>query len=91
MVKTRQIKIPPETGKVFLGAKSCYYAKVNQKFEQYSGSVVECLTLDWGDAGSSLTGVTALCPWARHIYPCLVLVQPRKARSGITEKMLTGT
>ena len=24
-----------------------------------------------------LTGVTALCPWARHINPRLVLVQPR--------------
>ena len=27
-----------------------------------SGSVVECLTGDRGAAGSSLTGVTALCP-----------------------------
>ena len=27
-----------------------------------SGSVVECLTRDQGDAGSSLTGVTVLCP-----------------------------
>ena len=43
-----------------------------------SGSVVECLTQDWGVAGSSLTGISALCPWARHIYPCLVPVQPRK-------------
>ena len=45
-----------------------------------SGSVVECLTQDRGTAGSSLTGVTAL--WSlsktRHIYPSLVLVQPRK-------------
>ena len=24
---------------------------------------------------------TVLCPWARHIYPCLVLVQPRKTVS----------
>ena len=45
-----------------------------------SGSVVECLTRDRRAAGSSLTGVTALCPWARHIYPSLVLVQPRKTR-----------
>ena len=42
-------------------------------------------------AGSSLTGITVLCPLARHIYPCLVLVQPRKTRPDITEKMLTGT
>ena len=27
-----------------------------------SGSVVECLTRDRGTTGSSLTGVTALCP-----------------------------
>ena len=30
-----------------------------------SGSVVECLTRDWGAADSSLIGITALCPWAR--------------------------
>ena len=41
-------------------------------------SVVECLTPDWENAGSSITGVTALCSWSRHINPCLVLVQPRK-------------
>ena len=38
-----------------------------------------------------LTGVTALCPWARHINPCLVLVQPRKTLPDITMKLLTGT
>ena len=32
-----------------------------------SGSVVEYLTRDRRAPGSSLTGVTALCPWARHI------------------------
>ena len=32
-----------------------------------SGSVIECLTRDQGAAGSSLTGVTALCPWARTL------------------------
>ena len=32
-----------------------------------------------------------LCPWARHINPSLALVQPRKTRPYITEKMLTGT
>ena len=45
---------------------------------------------DWGFAGLSLSGVTALCPWARHINPCLVLVQPRKISPSITEKLLTG-
>ena len=57
-----------------------------------SGSVVECLTRDPRAAGSSITGVTALCPWTRPINPCLVLVQPRKIRpSDVTEKLLTGT
>ena len=36
------------------------------------------------------TGVTALCPWARHINPSLVLVQPRKTRPFITERLLMG-
>ena len=57
-----------------------------------SGSVEECLTRDPRAAGSSLIGITALCPLDRPIKPCLVLVQPRKIRpSDITEKLLTGT
>ena len=42
-------------------------------------------------AGSSLiaSGVAALCPRARHFIRCLV--QPRKSRPDITEKLLTGT
>ena len=40
--------------------------------------------------GSSLTGITALCPWARHINPSLVLVQPRKTRPFIAERLLMG-
>ena len=55
-----------------------------------SGSVVECLTWDRGAMGSSLTGITVLCPWARHINPSLVLVQPRKTRPFITERLLMG-
>ena len=38
----------------------------------------------------SFTGVTALCPWARHIDPSLVLVQPRKTCPFITEGLLMG-
>ena len=30
------------------------------------------------------------CPWARHIYPSLVLVQPRKTRPCLTERLLMG-
>ena len=29
--------------------------------------------------------------FSKHINPCLVLVQPRKTRPDITEKVLTGT
>ena len=32
------------------------------RHREHSGSVVECLTLDLGAAGLSLTGVTVLCP-----------------------------
>ena len=31
-------------------------------FREHSGSVEECLTLNRGAAGSSLTGITAFCP-----------------------------
>ena len=59
-------------------------------FWERSGSVVECLTRDRGATGSSLTDVTALCPCERHINPNLVLVQPRKTRPFITERLLMG-
>ena len=55
-----------------------------------SGSVVECLTRDRGAAGSSLTGVTALWSLSNHIYHSLVLVQPRKTRPCVTERLLMG-
>ena len=50
--------------------------------------MVVCLIRDRGTAGSSLIGVTALCPLARHINPSLVLVQPRKTRPYVTERLL---
>ena len=61
-----------------------------KKFRERSGSVVECLTRDRGAAGLSLTGITTLCPWARHFNPSLVLVQPRKTSPFITERLLMG-
>ena len=40
------------------------------KLRERSGSVVECLNQDRRAAGSSLTGITALCPWAcKNINP----------------------
>ena len=55
-----------------------------------SGSVVECLTQDPGAADSGLMGVTALFPCAKHINPSFVLVQLRKTRPSITERLLMG-
>ena len=52
--------------------------------------MVECLTRDRRAAGSSLTGVTALWSLSRHIYPSLVLVQPRKTCPCLTERLLMG-
>ena len=60
------------------------------RVREHSGSVEECLTRDQGDAGSSLTGVTVLCSYARHINSSLVLVQPRKTRPYITERLYMG-
>ena len=50
--------------------------------------MVECLTRDRWAVGSSLTGITVLCPLARHNYPCLGLVKPRKTRPDITAKIV---
>ena len=61
---------------------------ITGKTRECSGSVVECLTC--GARGLSLTGISALCPWVRHIYPSLVLVQPRKTCPYITEGLLMG-
>ena len=52
-----------------------------------SGSVVECLTRDQEAVGSSLTGVTALWSLSKTH---LVLVQPRKTRPCLTERLLMG-
>ena len=64
-------------------------AGVTGILRERSGSVVECLTRDRRAAGSSLTGVTALS-LSKNINPSLVLVQPRKTRPFITEKLLMG-
>ena len=56
--------------------------KINVRGER-SGSAVECLTRDRGAADSSLTGVTVLCPSARHIDPCWT-------RPFIIERLLMG-
>ena len=79
------------TGRVYIVLSGdCIYISSLTFQSERSGSVVQCLTRDRGAAGSSLTGVLALCPWARHIHPSLVLVQPRKTCPYITERLLMG-
>ena len=56
------------------------------KYRERSGSVVECLTRDRGAAGSSLTDVTAVVLLEQDT----VLVQPRKTRPCLTERLLMG-
>ena len=57
---------------------------------EHSGSDVECLNWDRVAGGLSLTGITALYPWAGHFNASLVLVQLRKTRLFITERLLIG-
>ena len=53
-----------------------------------SDSLVECLTRDQGTTGSSLTGFPFVVSLSKNINPSLVLVQPRKYRPFITERLL---
>ena len=48
----------------------------------------ETINLGWSIVYIDITGITALCSLARHIDPCLVLVQPRKTCPDITEKIV---
>ena len=48
------------------GLFALWYGAINkQPLRERIGSVVECLTRDRGAACSSLTGVTALCPFGK--------------------------
>ena len=69
--------------------------------DQLASSAVDCissvnlrfssaLTISVWATSSSLTASLRCGPLARHIYPSLVLVQPRKTRPYITERLLMG-
>ena len=73
-----------------LSSDKCLAQGWQRNIRERSGSVVECLTQGRRAMGLSLAGVTASCPWARHIYPSLILVQPRKTLPFITERLLMG-
>ena len=60
------------------------------KYGERSGSVVECLTRDRGVAGSASLASLRCGPWARHIYPSLLLVQLKKTRTCLIERLLMG-
>ena len=52
--------------------------------------MVECLTRDRGLWFEPSPVSLRSGPWARHIYPSLVLVQPRKTCPCLTERLLIG-
>ena len=58
--------------------------------EEGSGSVVESLTWDGGARVRASPSSLRCCPWARHIYPSLVLVQSSRTRPCLTEGLLMG-
>ena len=66
------------------------WGSLKKRFTSISSWERECFTRDRVAAGSSPTGDIALCPKARRIYPSLVLIQPRKTRPYITERLLMG-
>ena len=55
-----------------------------------SGSVVECLTRDRRAAGLEPHQRHCVVSLSKNINPSLVLVQPRKTRPFITERLLMG-
>ena len=65
------------------------HSQASRKERERSGLVAECLTRDREAAGSSLTGDTALWSLSKT-HPSLVLVQPRKTRPCLTERLLMG-
>ena len=59
-----------------------------QQRRECSGSVVGCLTE--GPRVRASPASLRCGPWAKHIYPSLVLVQPRKTCPCLTERLLMG-
>ena len=56
-----------------------------------SGSALESAWLETERPRVRASQASLSCgPWARHIYPSLVLVQPRKIRTCLTERLLMG-
>ena len=64
--------------------------KSTNRWWEPSGSVVDCLTQDQGATGWASPASLPCGPWARHIDPSLVLIQPRKTHPCLTERCLMG-
>ena len=75
-----------------LFAPSPYYKQNKGFFLGFSvGAVVECLTRDLEATGSRLTDITALWSLSNtHLFYLIELVQPRKSRPCLTERLLMG-
>ena len=58
------------------------------KARERCGSVVECSIETERPRVWAISSSLRCGPWARHIYPCLVLVQPRKTSPCLTERLL---
>ena len=65
----------------------CYHFCINW---ESNDSVVECLARDRGPRVRASPASLRCGPWARHIYPSLVLVQARKTRPCLAERLLMG-
>ena len=52
--------------------------------------MVECLTRDQGQGVRTSPASLSCDPWARCIYPSLVLVHPRKTSPCLTERLFLG-
>ena len=69
----------------------CFLVEIYTTFErERSGSEVECLTRDRGAAGFEPHRRHCVVSLSKNINPSLVLVQPRKTRPFITERLLMG-
>ena len=73
--------------RLYAGGELCFSEEQTVGAQWLSGGVIDSwLAGCWLEPHPS--GVTALCPWAWHINPCLVLVQPMMTRPNINEKIV---
>ena len=64
----------------------CKWTVVMKNLKWLSARVLDSRPRDSSLSRTGTTAFSALCPWAKHITLCLVLVLPRKTRSRISLK-----